>query len=106
MNTNDGQEVFDYLRNRFIKKIVSGGFKLNGYDFKDGEILNVARNEGIIEMEVVKGNFFIKFAEERIYNINFRTPNVTICAVFNPAKNIDVKSIKVIKTGDVKNEVR
>lgn len=106
LNTKDGQELFEYLRGAFIKKVVDEGYKFDNWEFKDGEIINVARNEGIIELEVVKGNFFIKFATERIFNINFRTPNVTICAVFDTTKNIDNHSINVIKIGEIEDEVR
>ena len=58
--------------------------------FYDGLILNLARGEGFLPLEVVKGNFYIKFAQERIERINLRTSNCTICTVYNPNKNIFV----------------
>lgn len=51
----------------------------------------------IFSFEVIKGNFNIKFKEERINKINLRTNNCTICTVYFPEKNIISKEI--IKKG-------
>ena len=99
LTTMEGQTVFEYLRRKFILKIAAAGYKTAGYGFKDGEIINIARQEGIIEADVVKGNFYIKFRKERIFNINFRMPNATVCAVFDTSKNIKTEHIHIIKTG-------
>ena len=95
----EGLEVLEYLVIRFEDKIKSLGRKL---DYLDGFLINLARGEGILQIDVVKGNFYIKFAEERIKNINLRTNNCTICTVYKP--NINLKEITVLKTGKIKNE--
>ncbi|WP_246124857.1 hypothetical protein [Algibacter pacificus] len=65
-------------------------------------MINLARGEGILPIDVVKGNFYIKFAKERIQRINLRTPNCTICTVFKPNENIVDSTI--LTTGDIKDE--
>jgi hypothetical protein len=99
LTNEDGIEVFEYLLDRFEKKIKESGKKL---DYLDGLLVNLARGEGILEIDVVKGNFYIKFAQERIKRINLRTNNCTICAVYLPNKNL--KEIKITKLGKIKNE--
>jgi hypothetical protein len=77
------------INNDIVKrKIASTPGKTN-----DGYCLNYARNQGIIPFNVVKGDFYIKFAEERRYNINYRIPNCTICAVLKDSylSNIQLK---------------
>ena len=97
LTIEDGVEILEYLVDRYKEKINSFGKKIR---FIDGLILNLARGEGILPLEVVKGNFYIKFAKERIERINLRTNNCTICTVYNPSKNIVSNSI--IKTGHIK----
>lgn len=94
LTTENGVEVLNYLVDTFMDKISQTGMKLR---FKEGLILNLAREEGLLPLEVVKGNFYIKFAKERIKRINLRTSNCTICTVYNPEKSIT--SNTVIKTG-------
>ncbi len=106
LNTDDGQKVFGYLRKCFITKITKARKKLKDGTFIDGEVINLARKEGIIDLEVVKGNFFFKFAKERIFNINSRMPNVTICTVFDVTKNIEKSKNKIIKIGEIEDEIR
>ncbi len=96
LTSEDGIEILEYLVDKYIDKIRLIGKKL---DFHDGMLLNLARNENVIPIEVVKGSFYIKFTKERIHRINLRTNNCTICTVCNPAKNIISKEI--IKTGDI-----
>jgi hypothetical protein len=64
------------------------------WEFYDGELINMARkaNNFPFDIEVVKGNYYIKFKEERIKGINLRTSNCTICTVYNPYKNIKSKN--------------
>ena len=68
LTIEDGIEVLQYLVNRYKEKIDSIQKKMS---FLEGFLLNLARGEGILPLEVVKGNFYIKFAKERIENINF-----------------------------------
>ncbi len=97
LTTEEGVEVLSYLVDRYLEKIAQTGLKLT---FKDGLLLNLARKEGLFPLEVVKGNFYIKFAKERIKRINLRTSNCTICTVYTPEKSIT--SNFVIKTGTIK----
>ena len=51
----------------------------------------------IFSFDVIKGNFYIKFKNERVNKIELRTCNCTICSVYNPQKHI--KFNKIIKKG-------
>lgn len=93
----DGIKLFNYLRNKFITKIANSGKKIKNGAFRDGHIINEARNEVGMKIDVVKGNFYIKFQKERIYDINFRTPNSTILAVQNKS-SIKKDSLSIYKT--------
>lgn len=97
LTKEEGVEILSYLVDRYKDKIKTIGRSMK---FQDGLLLNLAREEGIFPLEVVKGDFYIKFAKERIEKINLRTSNCTICTVYNPSKNILSNSI--IKTGQVK----
>lgn len=96
LTTAEGVEIMNYIADRFSEKISSINRKLYFYD---GFLLNLARNEGLIPLEVAKGNFYIKFAKERMHCIHLRTSNCTICAVYNPQKNIT--SNRTVKKGDI-----
>lgn len=95
----DGLEILEYLVLKFENKIKTLSKKL---DYLDGFIINLARQEGIFEIDAIKGNFYIKFANERINRINLRTNNCTICTVYKPIDNLEL--ITVLKTGKIKNE--
>lgn len=101
LTTADGVEVLSFLKEKFLKTIENRRRRKNKNLRQpyDGELINLAREDGVLHLEVVKGNFYIKFKEERIKGINFRTNNCTICTVYNPEKNI--KSKKVVKTGKI-----
>lgn len=90
LTNSEGVEVLEYLVKTFEDKLKKINRKL---EFIDGLVINLARNEGILEIDVVRGNFYIKFAEERIKRINLRTNNCTICSVNNPIKNIVASTI-------------
>lgn len=95
----DGLEILEYLVSKFENNIKKLGRKL---EYLDGFLINLAREEGIFEIDAIKGNFYIKFADERIKRINLRTNNCTICTVYNP--NYNLEEITVLKTGKIKNE--
>lgn len=97
LTTEEGVRVFSYLVEKFEDKITSIGKKLK---FHDGLLLNLARKESILPLEVVKGDFYIKFEKERMKKISLRTSNCTICAVYNPSKSIFSKTI--IRRGHIK----
>lgn len=96
LTVEEGVEILNYLTDKFEKKIKILKKRLV---FIDGLVINLARGEGILDIDVVKGNFYIKFARERIGRINFRTNNCTICTVFEPNKNIINSTI--LKIGEV-----
>jgi len=99
LTTEDGIEVLNYIYESLEKKLDRLKKKLI---YIDGLLINLARGEGILPIDVVKGNFYIKFANERINKINLRTPNCTICTVFDTDKNIIGSTI--VRTGDIKDE--
>lgn len=96
LTTSEGIEVLSYLVEKYEEKLKTISKKVTFYD---GSLLNLARNENILPLEVVKGNFFIKFEKERIKRVNLRTSNCTICSVYSPNKVIFSNSI--IKTGSI-----
>lgn len=94
LTIEEGVQILDYLVDKYTNKLASIG---KGLNFYDGLILNLARKEGVFPLEVIKGNFYIKFEKERVFRINLRTSNCTICSVYNPTKVISNNSI--INTG-------
>lgn len=95
-------EVFFYFANNFleeIKKEVEKGEK--ELIFYDGLLINLMRKKSDLPIEVVIGSFYIQFDKERKNRIKFRTNNCTICAVYNPKKNINNRKSKVVDKGNV-----
>lgn len=101
LTTEEGVKIFFYFAEKFIeeiKKEITKGQK--GLKFLDGFLINLMRGENVLPpTEVIKGNFYIKFEQERKNKINFRTNNCTICAVYNPEKNI--KYNKIVDKGEI-----
>lgn len=95
LTIEDGVEIFNYLIERYESKLRSINKKLK---YADGSLINLVRKEQALPLEVVKGNFYIKFKRERMSNINMRTSNCTICAVYEPSKTIKESSIIKIET--------
>ena len=101
LTTADGLEVLSYLVDRFLKDIKKEQIKgKKGLRFYDGFLLNLARKGNFLPVDAVKGNFYIKFKNERVNKIELRTCNCTICSVYNPQKNI--KFNKIIKKGIIR----
>lgn len=90
LTTSDGVEILDYIIENHSSKMKEISKKIA---YIDGFVINFARGEKLFNVEVAKGNFYIKFTKERIDNINRRTPNCTICAVYNPEKTIIKKEL-------------
>lgn len=101
LTKEEGVELLTYLTECFEKKLnkIRKIFKP-----VDGILINLAREEGILPIDVVKGNFYIKFAKERMKKITLRTSNCTICTVYEPTKNITNSNI--IAIGDIKDETK
>lgn len=97
----DGVAVLDYIQEKCTDKLATIGRKL---DAVDGYLINFARGEKIVEIEVVKGNAYIKLRkEDRIFHLSRRTPNCTICSVYVPKNNIT--EIAVINSGRINDEI-
>lgn len=90
LTVSDGVDVLLYILEKHEEKILSIGKSLS---YLDGLIINFVRGEGLLDIDVVKGNFYIKFAKERVYKINLRTSNCTICSVFDTKKNLSNNTI-------------
>jgi uncharacterized lipoprotein YehR (DUF1307 family) len=56
LTKEEGVEVLNYLLKCFEKKIEKLNKKFN---YIDGLLINLARSEGILPIDVVKGNFYI-----------------------------------------------
>lgn len=93
LTTADGVELLDYIQERCASKLAEKGRKLQ---YIDGYLINFARGEKLLDIEVSKGNFYIKLRkEDRIFGLSRRTPNCTICSVYDPQKNIvKMESVK------------
>ena len=96
LTTEDGVNFLSDLVSLFFDTIKKSkkNQKNKEWEFYDGELINMARkaNNFPFDIEVVKGNYYIKFKEERIKGVNLRTSNCTICTVYNPYKNIKSKN--------------
>jgi hypothetical protein len=103
LTTEDGVNILSDLVSLFFDRIRKSkkNQKNKEWEFYDGELINMARkaNNFPFDIEVIKGNYYIKFKEERIKGVNLRTSNCTICTVYSPYKNI--KSKKLVKTGKI-----
>ncbi|BAK25839.1 hypothetical protein PGTDC60_1690 [Porphyromonas gingivalis TDC60] len=97
LTKEEGIRILDYIQEQCTSKLAKIKKKLR---YLDGLLINFARNENILKIDVVKANFYIKLRkEDRIYDLDRKTPNCTICSVYSPDKNI-IK-IKEIKTGGI-----
>lgn len=96
----EGIQFFNYLRDRYIKLVAKDGVRLRRGSFEDGHVINDARSYLNVNIDATKGNFYIKFKTERIFNINFRTPNATILAVFD-VNTIDKNSRFIVEKGKI-----
>lgn len=99
LTSNNGVEILSYVIEKYQNKLLSIGKKLK---YLDGLIINFIRGEGILNIQVVRGNFYIKFTNERINKINLRIPNTTICAVFDP--KINLNNSVIISNKDIRDE--
>jgi len=98
LTTANGIEILNRVLETFLKRFHGYSKPKLESKFHDGLLLNFARTENILPLEIAKGNFYIKFQKEREIHINLRTPNCTICAVFDPARH--VKDLAIHSEGD------
>jgi len=100
LTQSDGLELFNYIRNKFIEQLRKAKKAFTDRTPpKDGHIIEKAiKNKQISQPDVIKGNFYIKFTDDRICKVQFRTPNCTILSV----RNTDcIHSIEKLKKGNV-----
>jgi hypothetical protein len=104
LTTTEGMNLFNYLRNKYIAKIITTGKHLSKSNsgFKDGHIINDARSNLDLVINTIKGNFYIRFSEERKYNIRFRVPNSTILAVYNTNEYLERDTFEIVKNKEIK----
>lgn len=97
----NGVKVLDYIQEKLTNKLATISKKLEQID---GYLINFARGEKLIDIEVVKGNVYIKLRkEDRIHRLSRRTANSTICSVFSPQNNIT--KISLINKGRINYEI-
>ena len=101
LTTSEGIKILDKIQEKIVEKISTlSGKRLSNKSFVDGQLINFARNEMNMRIDVAKGQFYIKLRkEDRIHQVNRRTPNCTICTVYDPKQN--VKDVEVFKTGGI-----
>lgn len=96
LTSPDGLEIFEYIKLKILKKLSPR--KLSN-DVIDGIVVNFGRAELKLRFDVVKGDVFIKLTlVDRIYNLNSRLANSTICSVYNEQC---LSNIEIIKTATI-----
>ncbi len=104
LTTQEGMKIFNYYKKLFsvtLKK-AKREFKENSPNFRDGQLINDIRKR--LRIDVIKGCFYFKFKEERVFKIDYRLPNCTVIAIFNPNHSIDKTSIKLIRKFSINHE--
>lgn len=96
LTISDGIEILEYLIKKFEDHFKKVNKKLK---YLDGAVINFAREQKILPIDVVKGSFYVKFSKQRILGLTRRTPNCTMCAVYSTQDCITSKTI--IMTGDI-----
>ena len=92
LTSYEGIRILNYIQRRCAQKLVTTG---KGVGFIDGYLINFARTEMGLPIDIVKGNEYIQLEEfDRKYNIRRRVSNCTISAVYD---NNCVSDIKIIK---------
>lgn len=94
----DGVALLDYIQESCEAKLKTRNKKLR---YIDGYLINYARDILSIDIDVVKGNFYIKLRkEDRQLDLSRRTPNTTICSVYSPKHSIE--AVEVVTRGRIK----
>ena len=92
LTTYEGIRILNYIQRKCAQKLAIIG---KGIGYVDGYVINYGREKIGLSFAVVKGNEYIQLEEEdRRYNIRRRTPNCTICAVYD---NNVIKDTKITK---------
>lgn len=99
LTTKEGMDLFNYIRDQYVKKIEAADKKLKQKDrvntfYRDGDIINEARRDLKLPLNVIKGAFFTPFKIERTLQIDCRVPNCIILVV-NKIDIIKKETIKI-----------
>ena len=96
----EGVAILDYIQEKCTDKLAAIGKR---FDPIDGYLINFAREENLVDIDVAKGNFYIKLRkEDRKYNLSRRTSNCTICSVYSPS---NIENVRVINRGRISDEI-
>lgn len=105
LTVEEGVNVLTFLCDELDAKIHKHQSSQGKYKAPlEGFLINLAREEGIIPIDVVKGNFYIKFTKQRLRNLNFKVANCTICSVYNKKQNL--LNNRIVEQGEVLNKIR
>lgn len=100
ITSNNGKKIVNYAREEILNKLrTEGGKKLKVGSYHDSAVIELLKKRS--GFEVVKCNFYIKFARERKAKIISRMDNTTIISVSKPKENIVKESIEKIEVGSV-----
>ena len=92
LTSYEGIRILNYIQRRCAQKLATIG---KGIGYVDGYLINFARQEIGMNIDVVKGNEYIQLEDiDRRFNIRRRVSNCTICAVYNKELIKDTAIIK------------
>ena len=92
LTSYEGIRILNYIQRKCAQKLAAIG---RGVGYIDGFLINFARVEMSLPIDVVKGNEYIQLEEfDRRYNIRRRVSNCTICAVYDKETIKDTAIIK------------
>ena len=92
LSTYEGIRIINYIQRKCAQKLATIS---RGVGFVDGFLINFAREDMGLDIDVVIGNEYIQLEEsDRKYNIRRRVSNCTICAVYN--KDL-IKDVSIVK---------
>jgi len=101
LTCKEGMELFNYIRDKFLDKINSSD-EVPTKAPLDGHVINMARanqkDGGLgIQIDIVRGDFYIKFRKERDLKINHRIPNSAIIAVYKTTFIGSTKQVEIFR---------
>lgn len=99
LNTSDGVDFLNFIQEQCMDKLKNLKEKKD-IKYLDGYLINYARGENILSIEVCIANVYIKLEkDERIHHLSRRTSNCTICAVSESSLNRNIRDTNKIKSG-------
>lgn len=103
LDTEEGLEIFNIVRNAILEKIKIAKKKKLKNDLSDSAIIEEIKKR--TKIEIVKKRMYSKLTPyERKSNFFSRIPNVSILVVSSPIKNINKHTIKIKNKGEIKND--